>query len=139
MEDKIKYYIAGLIDGEGTITLSKIHKNNKFRSPVISCSSTSPELLEYLYRYYGGSISKQKTYKEHHKKSWSWKITNHKAIKFCEDFKNTLIEPSKRRRAKLISDYYLPLTKRNGKYKPEEELAKLNFERIFFHPSTSVN
>ena len=77
------YYLAGLIDGEGTITLSKKHKNDKFRTPVISCSSTTYELVEYLKQNYGGFISKHKVYQNHHRQAWSWQTSHLNAIYLC--------------------------------------------------------
>lgn len=139
MEDNIKYYIAGLLDGEGTITLSRIHSANTFRTPVVSCSSTTIEFLELLKSYYGGNISKQKVYQSHHKQSWSWKARYHAAIKVCDDMKILMLDPSKIYRAKLISEQYPLVTNRNGKYSEEQRLAKHSFEDQFFHPSASVN
>lgn len=40
-------YIAGLIDGEGTITLSRKHRNEN-RQLVISISNTEDKLLNYV-------------------------------------------------------------------------------------------
>ncbi|WP_051353184.1 hypothetical protein [Thalassobacillus devorans] len=40
-------YMAGIIDGEGSITLTRIHKN-EHRRPCITISSTDKELLIYL-------------------------------------------------------------------------------------------
>jgi hypothetical protein len=40
-------YIAGVIDGEGTITLSRRHKNEN-RQLVVSISSSEKSMLEYL-------------------------------------------------------------------------------------------
>lgn len=139
MEDNIKYYIAGLIDGEGTITLSKTHSTKQFRTPIVSCSSTTIEFLELLKSSYGGYISKHKTYQDHHKQSWSWKVSYQNAINICNDMKTLLLDPSKRYRAEMISDIYPQLTNRNGRYSPEQIQAKYNFEDQFFHPSTSVN
>ncbi len=139
MEDNIKYYIAGLLDGEGTITLSKTHSHKKFRTPVVSCSSTTIEFLELLKSNYGGFISKHKVYQNHHKQSWSWKASYYAAIKICNDMKHLLLDPIKIHRAKLVSEQYLLVTNRNGKYSEEQSLAKHNFEDQFFHPSTSVN
>lgn len=42
-----KAYIAGIIDGEGSIMLIKFHKN-QYPSPCISISSTNVELLEWI-------------------------------------------------------------------------------------------
>lgn len=130
-------YIAGIIDGEGTITLSKVRKSAKFRVPVVSVSSTTLEILEYLKSHYGGSIVKHKVYQEHHKQSWSWKLDYKRAIKLCVDVLPFLLEPEKRRRAKLLIDVYGRVTPRNGKYSPEQLVAKKAFEHEFYHPSTA--
>jgi len=42
-----KAYIAGIIDGEGSIMLIKFHKN-QYPSPCVSISSTDVELLEWI-------------------------------------------------------------------------------------------
>jgi hypothetical protein len=40
-------YIAGIIDGEGSITLTRMHKG-EHRRPCITIASTDKELLIYL-------------------------------------------------------------------------------------------
>lgn len=65
--NEIFAYTAGLIDGEGSILLSKL-RPTEFRTPVISLTSTSFEFLSFLKLNYGGYICKQKTYKSHYKK-----------------------------------------------------------------------
>ncbi len=45
-------YIAGLIDGEGTVTLSRRHRN-KNRQLVVSISNTDRPLLEYVLNAVG--------------------------------------------------------------------------------------
>ena len=98
MEDQklqIVAYIAGIIDGEGTITLSKIHKTSKFRHPVIAVSSTSYEILQFIHTHYGGTIINHKTYKKHHKRSWVWKTTYNKAIKLVSDIYPYLLDKTK--------------------------------------------
>ncbi len=132
MNDNIKYYIAGIIDGEGTITLSNSNTKSKMRVPVVSVSSTTLPLLEFLKQNYGGSISKHKIYKSHHKQSWSWKVTYNGAIRVCSDIVEILIEPEKKRRANLLITEYPLVTKRNGKYTSEERNIKLQFEESFF-------
>ena len=133
------YYLAGLIDGEGTITLSHLHGDDLFRFPVVSCTSTTYELVEYLKQNYGGSISKQKVYKDHHRQSWSWKVTYNNAVNLCTLLKPLLREPSKRYRAKMISEIYPSVTVRNGKYNKNQKETKLQFETNFFHPSEPLS
>lgn len=128
-------YIAGIIDGEGTITLTRNHKDDPYRAPVVSCSSTTREILEFLQKQYGGSIASHKTYQEHHKPSWSWKIQYRAALQLCNDILPFLIEPTKRYRAQLLVEEYPLLTPRNGKYSIELRKQKLAFEDRFFHPS----
>lgn len=129
-------YIAGIIDGEGTITLSRCHKGDPYRTPIVSCSSTTCEILEYLQKHYGGSIVSHKIYQEHHKPSWSWKVQYRAALRLCADILPFLIEPSKKYRAQLLVTEYLLLTPRNGRYSTELRRQKLAFEDRFFHPST---
>lgn len=124
-------YTAGLIDGEGTITLSK--SKNSFRFPTVSVSSTSHELLEFLKLTYGGYISNHKTYKAHHKKSWSWSLKRDSALYFLERISVYLKETSKKRRALFILKFYKKVTPRNGKYTEFQISKKQQFERIFFN------
>jgi len=48
-------YVAGLIDGEGTITLSHDNSGDAYRAPVVSMTSTTRELVDLLHDEYGGS------------------------------------------------------------------------------------
>lgn len=135
-EVQIIAYAAGIIDGEGTITLTSL-QSGKYRSPVVSVSSTTIEILNFMKIHFGGHISNCKTYKEHHKKSYSWKLCNDKAIEFLQSVYPFLLEPSKSYRANLILTQYKDVTKRNGKYTEQDIQQKLNFEYIFFHPSNT--
>ena len=135
----LDYYTAGIIDGEGTITLSikKSAVNNRnFRMPVVSVSSTTLEILTFLKENYGGHISTQKVQQAHYKQSWSWKLTYNDAISLCEKISHLLLEPEKRRRAELLINEYHNVTKRNGKYTESDLEAKYNFQEHFLHPST---
>ncbi|MCG5103939.1 LAGLIDADG family homing endonuclease [Oceanobacillus alkalisoli] len=65
-------YLAGIIDSEGSITLTRLH-NNENRKPCISVSSTDKELLVYLQKVIdGGAINNKKNYKpDKHKNSYT--------------------------------------------------------------------
>jgi len=52
LEDTEAAYIAGLIDGEGTITLSKRHRNEN-RQLVISISNNEKVILDYVLKVAG--------------------------------------------------------------------------------------
>ncbi|WP_404445233.1 LAGLIDADG family homing endonuclease [Sutcliffiella horikoshii] len=134
MKDWEAAYIAGIIDGEGSILLTRIHKN-EFRRPCITIASTDIELLEFVQSIIGGAIVRKKNYKPTiHKNSFSLNV------KSKRDVLNTLkyIYPYlrvevKKRRAIYILDNYELVTKRNGKYKLEEQINKTKFEEAFFN------
>lgn len=128
-------YVAGIIDGEGTITLSRLHKTDKWRTPVVSVSSTTIEILNALVAVFGGHICKHKTYKRHHLPGFSWRVSGRKAVDVCAQLKPYLLVPSKRYRAELIATKYVACTPRNGKYTDTQKRKKQQFESAFFHPS----
>lgn len=119
-----KAYIAGIIDGEGSIMLQRFH-TNQYPAPCVSIASTTIELLTWLKDTIGyGVIIKKKNYNpEKHKLSYSFVIKQNNAIKLLEDIYPYLIIESKRKRAELIITQYKSLTPRNGRY-TDEQLAK---------------
>ena len=69
-------YVAGIIDGEGSISLTRMHKN-EFRRPCVSIASTDIELLIYIQSLTGGIINNKKNYcPEKHKNSFALYIKN---------------------------------------------------------------
>lgn len=127
MTNEEKAYIAGIIDGEGSIMLIR-NNYNKFPSPCISISSTTLELLEWIKNTtHVGKIIKKKIYKEYHKDSYSFVVTYNDAINLMSEIYPFLVINSKRQRAKLIIDNYKKLTPRNGRYTLEMLEAKNNF------------
>lgn len=130
------YYTAGLLDGEGTITISKNRKSAKFRHPQISIASTTLELLKYLQNTFGGYISSKKIYAPHHKQSWHWQVHGTHALVFAALIAPYLKEPEKKRRAELLTSQYKKVTPRNGKYTNIMLSKKLEFEQNFLYPST---
>lgn len=119
-----KAYIAGIIDGEGSIMLQRFH-TNQYPAPCVSIASTTIELLTWLKDTIGyGVIIKKKNYNpEKHKLSYSFVIKHNNAIKLLEDIYPYLVIESKRKRAEMIITQYKSLTPRNGRY-TEEQLAK---------------
>jgi hypothetical protein len=124
-------YMAGLIDGEGSIILS--HSSNKaYRAPSLSIASTTPELVEWCKENYGGFISTKKVYQEHHRPSWVWQLASWDKLTEClSEVLPYMLEPNKRARARMILEEYKPVNPRNGKYTEAMRLAKLSFEERF--------
>lgn len=132
MTETEKAYIAGIIDGEGSIMLQKIHKN-EHPSPCISITSTTLELLEWIKIVIGkGTITKKKNYNmEVHKDCYSYILRRNDAISLLNDIYPYLIIKAKRKRAELIINTYKSITPRNGYYTKEILIAKENFYNEF--------
>lgn len=130
MTEQEKGYLAAIIDGEGTITLTK---DKEFRYPVIQVTSTTYEIVDYLKQTFGGVIStKRETRNANWKQAYNWKIERRKAINLLTEVAELMHEPKKRARANLILKDYIRLTPRNGKYTEEMRQLKLKFEEEFF-------
>lgn len=125
-----KGYVAGIIDGEGTISLEK---DKEFRHPTISVASCTLAILQEIQRICdGGVIASKRTYKAGHSPSWKWSIHYQRAIAILEEVTPFLKEPKKKARAELILKDYTRLTPRNGRYTDELCAAKHEFEDAFF-------
>jgi len=108
-------YIAGIIDGEGTISLSRRHRADN-RQFVVSISSIEPQLLEYIRRTIGaGRITNKRTYRTNHTPSVTYVINNRQALALLEQV-TPYLRTYKVLRAQLVLRDYLRLTPRNGKY-----------------------
>lgn len=124
-------WLAGLIDGEGTVTLSRDRRTAKFRTPTIDMTSTSPELLEEVVRLTGvGFITTKRTKaKEHHSQAWHWCVRGgSQVIALLKIVLPFMREKNKRARAVLLVEHYEALTPRNGQYTAEQTERKLELE-----------
>ncbi|MFH1726221.1 MAG: LAGLIDADG family homing endonuclease [Elusimicrobiota bacterium] len=123
MAETDKAYLAGLIDGEGTITLTRHHRN-QFPQPRVSISNNSLELLEWVRERLGcGNIIRRSPRKEHHGKSYVWQVQlAGSALKVLREIRPYLV--LKRRHADLLLEDYKACTPRNGKYSPSMLAAK---------------
>lgn len=134
MTSEEKAYIAGIIDGEGSIMLLKFH-SNQFPSPCISISSTTLELLQWIKSKTNvGTIKGKKNYNlEKHKNSFTYAVKYNDAINLLVEIEPYLIIKSKKKRAKMIIEKYKDLTPRNGRYSNEMIEAKETFYKEFIN------
>ena len=132
-------YSAGLVDGEGTISLSRQHAKDSYRCPIVSVPSCTPTLVEVMKTLFGGCISNKKPSKAGHTPSQAWHVKHDAALRCLEQIVPFLREPEKIRRAKLILDEYKKVTPRNGKYTEGQRKLKLDFERRFFESPIKPN
>jgi hypothetical protein len=120
-------YIAGLVDGEGTITLSRKHANER-RQLVISISNTELPILDFVLRQVGaGKITTKKTVKAQHSPSFTYAIWNRQALSLLVQAA-PFLRSYKRHRAQLVRESYVRLTPRNGKYTAAGLAARQRFE-----------
>ncbi len=118
-----KAYVAGLVDGEGSVTLSRKH-SNETPSPEVSIANNSLHLLDWVKNIVGaGKITSKSKNKVYHAQSYTWSVRDNKAICFLNEIKKYLIV--KRQQAELITKKYKVCTPRNGKYSPEMLRKKL--------------
>lgn len=133
MENWEASYIAGIIDGEGSITLTRMHEN-EYRRPCITIASTDRELLVYIQSLTGGTIINKKNYMpERHKYSFTLNIKKKDTVlSLLEQTSPYLRVDKKRNRAIWILKHYENVTPRNGKYNRELLERKVAFEEAFF-------
>lgn len=116
MEEVKKAYLAGIIDGEGTVTLMKHHKNET-HIPFVGIANNNLALLKWIKSLAGGNICSKKKRLPHHNDSYVLNIRQDRALRFLGEIKQYLIV--KRRQAELITAKYKSVTHRAGKYTPE--------------------
>jgi hypothetical protein len=123
-------YLAGLLDGEGTITLATSSNPRAFRAPMVSISSTDQELVEAALAIAGAGWvqTKKRAAQAHWKQGYEYRVKNAAAIELLARLRPYLRCPAKVRRADMLIHEYGGLTKRNGRYSPGEREAKLAFE-----------
>jgi hypothetical protein len=69
-------YIAGLIDGEGTVTPSRKHRNEN-RQLAVTISNNEIALLEFvLDRVKAGKITRKRKNRSHHAENFTYAIHN---------------------------------------------------------------
>lgn len=124
-------YIAGLIDGEGTISLARKHRLEN-RQIVVSISSTEIKLLNYVQEAVGaGRITNKKTYRNNHTPSKTYQISNRQALDLLKQI-SPYLKSYKANRVALILKRYLRLTPRNGRYSPHQREEREAFIQQFF-------
>lgn len=111
-------YIAGILDGEGTISLTRRHRNEN-RQLEVSVSNTDIALLQFVKQRVGaGRITNKRTYRVNHTASATYLISNRQALSLLGQL-HPYLRTYKAERARLALAHYLELTPRNGFYTAE--------------------
>lgn len=121
-------YIAGIIDGEGTITLTRKNRNEN-RQLAVTISSNERYLLEFIRQTIGaGKITNKRTAKPEHAPHFTYSLFNRQALALIQKIAPYL-RTYKRDRATLILQEYLRLTPRNGYYTDQIRAERERFEQ----------
>lgn len=112
-------YIAGLIDGEGTISLSRKHRFDN-RQLVVSISNTERTMLNYVQEIVGaGRITNKRVTRANHTPSFTYSVSNRQALDILKQV-TPYLKSYKFGRATLVLDHYVRLTPRNGRYSSKQ-------------------
>jgi hypothetical protein len=131
LSDAEAAYIAGVIDGEGTISLVR-HHGRENRRPVVSVANTEYSLLWHLLTTIGaGRITNKRISQIHHTPSSTFVIRSRQALSLLEQI-TPYLRTCKRARAELLLRSYLAVTPRNGRYTAAVLAARQAFEDQFF-------
>jgi len=133
-------YISGFFDADGSISLCKNSKNDKYKSIKIDFTNTYLTVLEEIQKYllnnYGikSHISKKTIKKENHNIGYSLSCnSNQTCLKLCRLLESH--HPKKLHRINTILKYHNIVTMKNGKYTDKQIIRKLAYERLFFLPT----
>ena len=123
-------YAAGLIDGEGSVLLTRL-SGGEYRAPVVSMPSTTRELTDYMHATFGGHVVFRKARRPRWSDAWVWNIRSNACLTFLDIIFPYMRENRKRARAELLLTEYKTVTKRNGKYSECDIARKRAFEDAF--------
>jgi hypothetical protein len=105
--EAISAYVAGLIDGEGSIVIDVAWcaSGSPCHSLRVSICSTSRLLIDWLLGVYGGSASNdtRSSIKRGRRPCWAWRLSAARAQHFLESVYPYLIE--KKRQASLAVEF----------------------------------
>ena len=120
-------YVAGLIDGEGTVTLTRKHRNEN-RQVAVTISNTELQVLEFVFDVVGaGKITRKRTRKLNHSPSFTYAVYNRQALSLLEQIQPYLHTYKYDQTTVILRDY-VALTPRNGKYSAERRKQRAVFE-----------
>lgn len=123
-------YLAGLIDGEGTIGLTRRHTGEN-RQLVLSIANTEAEILQWVLDRTGvGKITRKRISRAHHTPSHTYSVANRQALDILKQI-SPYLQSRKKQRAELALTEYVRLTPRNGRYSAETVVARRLFEARF--------
>jgi len=127
IDDTTSAYIAGLLDGEGTITLTRVHRNEN-RRLVVSISNNELPLLQFVKDALGvGKITRKRHYQTQHQPSFTYQVTSRQALAVLTRV-TPYLRSYNRQRAEVVIKEYISVIPRNGRYTQAVSTARKRFE-----------
>ena len=124
--NEILSYTAGLIDGEGCITLGG---KEGARSPNVGVASTSRELIDFLLANFGGSAT-PKAPRENRKPGWDWRLSTNATLEFIAQVRPFMREKRKCARIDyILANYRLVVKGQGQKMSRIEKQKRIAFEK----------
>jgi len=104
----VKAYIAGLVDGEGCIAITRrkikrLSTNNWYYEPQVIVANTDKRMVDFLAGLYQGWIATPKKLKYYYKQGYHWKITGDNMRQLLRDVLPHLV--IKKKQAELILSF----------------------------------
>lgn len=116
---KDRIYLAGIIDGEGYVSILKKKREGKYQrvpyyaDAVVKVASVDKILIDFIHDRYPGYVSKRIPKKKNHKISWAWDLKGTMKVKhFLEDIYPYMLV--KQKNAKIVLDF-IRLRERMGR------------------------
>ncbi len=124
-------YIAGIVDGEGTVTLT-VKQKGATRHLAVTVSGTEESLMKYLTKTIGsGQVVSKRVYKPNHSQAYTYSIYSRQALDLLKQI-FPYMQTYKAKRVQLVLKDYILVTPRNGKYDDAKIKAKEKFVENFF-------
>jgi len=124
MKDTNKAYTAGLVDGEGCITITRRKKrnlvypnNNWYYEPQVIVANTDKRMMDFLVDLYGGWVAIPKKTRDYYKQDYHWKITGDNMRRLLRDVLSYLV--LKKKQAEIVLSF--PNYNKTGKPRTTKE------------------
>lgn len=132
MKTKDAAWLAGYMDGDGSILLANSGKRS-LRRPMLSICSTDIEILQHVILLVGGALIKQSRKTGNQRTAWSWRLRGTKRVaSMLRAILSHMRCTAKITRAKIIVNEMPLVVPRTGKYTLAQAKARIAFERRFF-------
>jgi hypothetical protein len=101
----LRAYLAGIIDGEGTITITSHTNRDRVYLPKITINMCDPQAMELLADRYGGKVYAKPSRFENSRDQFIWAVTGSHSLNIIEDLKEFLLIKKPQAEVVLSADW----------------------------------